>query len=107
MNAAPNFRLEPVDGLITIAAAYTPTANIHDPDSTYSRYYWPSTTGPTGFLAWSQLAAWLPAPQQHLHMPAAEHHNAEVSCKAPCRFLARIPYAREPRAHYRDAASKY
>ncbi len=37
MNAATNFRLEPVDGLITIAAAYTPTANIHDPDSTYSR----------------------------------------------------------------------
>ena len=61
MNAAPSFRLEPVDGLITIAAAYTPTLNIHDPDSTYSRYYWPSTTGPTGFLAWSQLVAWLPA----------------------------------------------
>ena len=37
MNATPNFRLEPVDGLITIAAAYTPTANIHDTDSTYSR----------------------------------------------------------------------
>ncbi len=61
MNATPTFRLEPVDGLITIAAAYTPTANIHDPDSTYSRYYVPNTIGPTAFLAWSQLAAWLRA----------------------------------------------
>ena len=61
MNTAPTFRLEPVDGLITIAAGYTPTANIHDPDSTYSRYFIPNTTGPTAFLAWSQLVAWLPA----------------------------------------------
>lgn len=61
MNAAPTFRLEPVDGLITIAGAYTPTANIHDPGSTYSRYFVPNTIGPTAFLAWSQLAAWLPA----------------------------------------------
>jgi hypothetical protein len=51
---------EPVNGLLTVGAAFTPTSNIHDPESTYSRYYWPSTTGPTGYLAWIQLVAWLP-----------------------------------------------
>ena len=37
MNTASTFRLEPVDGLITIAVGYTPTANIHDPESNYCR----------------------------------------------------------------------
>ena len=31
------FRLSPVDGFITITAGYTPSVNIHDPDSIYCR----------------------------------------------------------------------
>lgn len=61
MKPKPNFALEHIDGHITIAAAFTPSDHIHDPESTYVRYYWPSVIGPSGYLAWTQLAAWLPA----------------------------------------------
>ena len=60
MNAAPTFRLEPVDGLITIVAAYTSTANIHDPDSTYSRNYWLPELGPSAYLLFVLANAWMP-----------------------------------------------
>ena len=33
----PPFDLIPIDGLITVTAGYTPTANIHEPDSTYAQ----------------------------------------------------------------------
>ena len=56
----PTFDLIPVNGLITVTAGYTPTANIHEPDSTYCRYMWLNQVGPTSYLAWSHLTAWLP-----------------------------------------------
>jgi hypothetical protein len=59
MNAAP-FQLEPVDGLITISAGQTPTANIHHPESNYCRYYWVPIIGPGAWITWANLVAWLP-----------------------------------------------
>ena len=48
-------------GLITVAAGYTPTANIHEPDSTYAQFYILPVIGPLSYLAWSRLNMWLPA----------------------------------------------
>jgi hypothetical protein len=59
MNTTP-FRLEPVDGLITITAGHTPTANIHHPESSYCRYYWVPIIGPGAWITWANLVAWLP-----------------------------------------------
>ena len=49
------------DGNITVTAAYTPASHIHPPESDFARYYTPPTLGPTAYLAWTQLVAWLPA----------------------------------------------
>ena len=57
-NAA--YDLTPFEGLITIAAGFTPTANIHDPESSYAAYYFLPEVGPSAFLAWTHLVAWLP-----------------------------------------------
>ncbi len=48
-------------GLITVAAGYTPTANIHEPDSNYAQFYVLPVIGPLSYLAWSRLNMWLPA----------------------------------------------
>lgn len=37
MSLTSTFHLEPDYGFIIVTAAYTPTANIHEPDSIYSR----------------------------------------------------------------------
>ena len=58
--AAP-FRLIPDNnGLIHLAAAYTPSTHIHAPDSDYVRWYWLSDLGPSAYLAWTTLALWIP-----------------------------------------------
>ena len=54
-------RLEPVDGYITISAAPTPAANIHEADSTYCRFYLTPLAGTAAWVTWSNLASWLPA----------------------------------------------
>lgn len=50
----------PIDGLIIVAAGYTPTTHVHLPNSTFSRYFWTPSLGPTAYLAWSTIVAWLP-----------------------------------------------
>ena len=37
MRTTEPFRLEPTEGFITVTAGYTPTVNIHEPDSLYCR----------------------------------------------------------------------
>jgi hypothetical protein len=59
MNAP--FRLEPVDGLITVTAGFTPTTNVHEPESMYCRFYWLADIGPSAHLAFLFLNMWLPA----------------------------------------------
>ena len=54
------FRLSPVDGFITITAGYTPSVNIHDPDSIYCRYYWLPEIGPSAYLLFVLANAWMP-----------------------------------------------
>lgn len=49
MRTPEPFRLEPTNGFITITAGYTPTVNIHEPDSLYCRYYWPPEIGPCSY----------------------------------------------------------
>ena len=58
------FRLEPVDGLITISAAPTTAANIHNADSTYCRRYIVPFTGTAAWVTWSNLAELLPQTKQ-------------------------------------------
>ena len=48
-------------GLITVTAGYTPSTNIHEPDSTYAQFYTLPVVGPLSFLAWQRLNMWLPA----------------------------------------------
>jgi hypothetical protein len=60
MNAA--FHLEPDDaGLITVTAAFTPSENIHDPESAYVRYYMTPILGPLSVLSFIHLNSWLTA----------------------------------------------
>ncbi len=47
-------------GLICVAAGYTPTANIHEPDSTYAQFYWLPIVGPLSFLAWERVNLYVP-----------------------------------------------
>ena len=60
MRTTEPFRLEPTDGFITITAGYTPTVNIHEPDSTYCRYYWLPEIGPSAYLLFVLADAWMP-----------------------------------------------
>jgi hypothetical protein len=48
-------------GLITVGVGYTPSTNIHKPDSTYAQFYVLPVVGPLSFLAWQRLNIWLPA----------------------------------------------
>ena len=60
------FRLEPVDGLITIQAAPTTVANIHEADSTYCRLYIVPFAETAAWVTWSNLAASLPETNEPL-----------------------------------------
>jgi hypothetical protein len=57
-------RLEPVDGLITVTAGFTPTTNVHEPESMYCRFYWLADIGPSAYLAFLFLNMWLPANEE-------------------------------------------
>jgi hypothetical protein len=59
MNAS--FDLVPVDGLITVAAGFTPASNVHEPESMYFRFYWLPDIGPSAYLTFLFLNMWLPA----------------------------------------------
>lgn len=61
MRTTEPFRLEPTEGFITVTAGYTPTVNIHEPDSIYCRQ--------TGFPRSDHLRTYYscsPAPGCHL-----------------------------------------
>ena len=60
MKHAP-FTLEPVDGLINIAGGHTPHTHIHDPESSYCRYYIVPIVGCSVYILWANLVAWVPA----------------------------------------------
>lgn len=81
------FRLEPVDGLITISAALTPAANIHDADSIYCRRYIVPFAGTAAWVTWSNLAASLPETDERL--PIHYGHLAATIGTTPGR-LTRI-----------------
>jgi hypothetical protein len=60
MSRNATFTLSPFEGLITVTAGFTPTANIHEAESSYAAYYILPEIGPSAFLAWTHLVAWLP-----------------------------------------------
>lgn len=61
MNLAPTLTPDPATGLVTIVAGYTPTLNIHTPESIYAKFYWLPTVGPLSYLAWERMNLYLPA----------------------------------------------
>ena len=81
------FRLEPVDGLITIQAAPTTAANIHEADSTYCRRYVVPFAGTAAWVTWSNLAASLPETNERV--PIHYEHLAAGIGTTPAR-LTRI-----------------
>jgi hypothetical protein len=52
--------LEMTNELLTITAGYTPSTSIHLPESNYCRYYWVPFIGPSAWITWGNLVAWLP-----------------------------------------------
>lgn len=80
MNAAP-FRIEPVDGLITITARHTAAPNIHSPESSYCRYYWVPVIGPAAWITWANLVAWLPDTDR----PTIEINYAQLAASIGAR----------------------
>ena len=94
------FQIEPTDGLITVTAAYTPSTHTHDPESMYFRYYWLPETGPSAYLAFLLLNAWLPGDDEALHhyrlrrVCSHDRHNPRTHHPNP-RPPRRLP----PRPH--------
>ena len=60
MNTPTTLTPDTRTGLITITAGYTPTANIHEPDSTYAQFYVLPVIGPLSYLTWQRLNLYLP-----------------------------------------------
>ena len=60
MNTPTKFTPNPSTGRITIAAAFTPTLNIHQPQSTYTQFYWLPILGPLSALTFSRINEYLP-----------------------------------------------
>ncbi len=53
-------RITAEQGIIIVNHGFTPPTSSHEPESVYARYYWLPTLGPTAYLAWTHLNAWLP-----------------------------------------------
>jgi hypothetical protein len=64
MNTPTVLTPDSVSGLITVTGGYTPTDNIHEPDSTYAQFYIVPVIGPLCYLTWKRLNMWLPDTDQ-------------------------------------------
>ena len=52
---------DPVTGIIAVTAAFTPTTNIHEPDSIYAQFYVLPVVGPLCYVTWCRLNQYVPA----------------------------------------------